>query len=308
MDMRLVRIVGALLVTLSFTPVATASEPAVEAAAAGSADSMDQGSPRSKSESWMIPPGNTGTIGGQFAFMTASGPLTDLLGGRRLEFTDVVFLRLDARYSIAGVAELIVDTTLLPKQPSYTDESVFQNAGLGFRIGLAKWLAAALRFDGGTTVDADGAWAAATAGVEARLPIDDYVKFDLGLYGQGTALFIDDEAPRFAEVVGNAQVVFANPGDGGLWVGTSFHFPVADEPSTSYPIDPHTRANFNIGGVLSFIDDWDLYAKYSFIDRGDLPEAPDTILPILDGGFDQQQLALGVVHRFDFSKQNQPYR
>jgi hypothetical protein len=29
----------------------------------------------------------------------------------------------------------------------------------------------------------------------------------------------------------------------------------------------------------------------------------DTILPILDGGFDPQQLALGVVHRFDFRKE-----
>jgi hypothetical protein len=45
-------------------------------------------------------------------------------------------------------------------------------------------------------------------------------------------------------------------------------------------------------------DGWDVYASLTIIDRGEL-ERPETTLPILDGGFDQQQLTIGVEYRFD---------
>jgi hypothetical protein len=53
------------------------------------------------------------------------------------------------------------------------------------------------------------------------------------------------------------------------------------------------------GGVLRVGDNrsWDLYAIYSWIDRGEA-DRPSTMLPIIDGGFDQQQVVLGVQHRF----------
>ena len=44
--------------------------------------------------------------------------------------------------------------------------------------------------------------------------------------------------------------------------------------------------NFRIGGVLAYIEDWDIYGE------------PTTRLPVLDGGFDQTILMLGVIRRF----------
>lgn len=265
--------------------------------AASSESYRDSGSARSKSDEWMIPPGKTGTLGLEFAFMTARGPLSFVLGAPELLFTDVVFLRMQGRYSLGGVAELIVDTSLLPKQPSYTDELVFQNAGLGFRVGITKWLAAILRLDGGSTLFQSGIWGTGALGLQGRFPIEDYVQFDLSLSGAGTAMFIDEEAPRFFEIGAGGQVVFFAPGIAAGWIGTDFHFPLAAEGTSSWPIDPRVRVGFNVGAVLSSIDKWDLYAKYSYIDRGDLID-PDTTLPILDGGFDQQMLTFGIVRRF----------
>ncbi|OJT21102.1 hypothetical protein BO221_29995 [Archangium sp. Cb G35] len=55
--------------------------------------------------------------------------------------------------------------------------------------------------------------------------------------------------------------------------------------------------NFRLGAVLSYIEDWDLFAELIVNDRGELSE-PTTTLPILDGGFDQTLLLLGVTRRF----------
>jgi hypothetical protein len=61
--------------------------------------------------------------------------------------------------------------------------------------------------------------------------------------------------------------------------------------------DPQTRLNFHVGMVYALIDNWDLYLEIAVIDRGDLIDVRTT-LPILDGGFDQQQVIFGVVRRF----------
>jgi len=40
----------------------------------------------------------------------------------------------------------------------------------------------------------------------------------------------------------------------------------------------------------------DVWLRAAVVDRGDLA-VPASVLPILDGGFDQQQLTLGVTYR-----------
>ena len=287
----------ALTAALICVPLLASDALAQQEPAAMDTAYVDSGSPRSKADGWMIPPGKTGTLGLELGFLTSKGPLSEVTGGPSLEFTDVVVSRFEGRYSLAGVAELIVDTTLLPKQPSYADESVFQNAGLGFRVGLTKWLAAMLRFDGGITLAKSGGWGQGALGVEGRFPIEDYVQFDLSLFGAATSLFIDDEAPRFVELGTGAQLVFFEEQVGGAWFGTSFHFPLAEHQTENWAIDPRVRVGVQIGGVLSAIDKWDIYGKFAFIDRGDLVDL-DTVLPILDGGFDQQVLSIGVIRRF----------
>lgn len=253
---------------------------------------------RNKTEEWLIAPGGSGSVGGGLTYMVADGDLTGLIGGRQLKFTDVVMLGLDARYALGGVAEMALSTTLLPKQPSYTDELAWQSASLGFNIGLTESILTSLRFAGGPTLGDSGGWASAQLGVGTRYPLDRYVIFDGGIHARGTALFIADEAPWFGEVAVNAQLVFPAPGAAAVWFGSDFTFPVASNETPNFQMDPQTRANVMLGGVLSFIDNWDIYATFAFIDRGDLVE-PETNLPILDGGFDQQQLTVGVTYRWD---------
>jgi len=51
------------------------------------------------------------------------------------------------------------------------------------------------------------------------------------------------------------------------------------------------------GGVVTF-DTWDLFAIYALVDGGEASR-PRSTLPILDGGFAQRQITLGVRHRLE---------
>lgn len=286
------------LVALLISSPGLAQVPERAQPAAVEATFSHSGDYRSKSESWLIAPGGSGSVGGGLTFMVADGDLSGLIGGRRLQFTDVVLLGLNTRYSLGGIAEVDLSTTLLPKQPSFTDELAWQSASLGFNIGLSDTFLTSLRFAGGPTLQDSGGWASAQLGLGWRYAVDTYMVFDGGIHGRGTALFVEDEAPWFGEVAVNAQVVLPNPGAAALWFGTEFTFPVASNDTANFPMDPQTRANVMVGGVLSFVDNWDLYATWAFIDRGDLVN-PATNLPILDGGFDQQQLTVGLTYRFE---------
>jgi hypothetical protein len=57
--------------------------------------------------------------------------------------------------------------------------------------------------------------------------------------------------------------------------------------------------NLEGGAALSLHSDgWNVYASYTIVDRGEL-DKPETTLPILDGGFDQHQVVIGVQYRFE---------
>lgn len=268
--------------------------------------SMGDGDYRAKTEDWMIAPGGHGSVGGGFSFMTADGDLGQLVDGPRFKFTDVVFLGLQTRYSLGGIAELSLATTLLPKQPSYTDELVWQSAALGVRVGLTEKILASMHFSGGPTLGDSGGWAGAQLGLGWRYKLDDFMILDGGFHGKGTALFINEEAPWFAEVMANAQIVLPAPGIAAAWVGIEFAFPVASNDTSNFPMDPQTRVNVLLGGVLSFVENWDVYTTVAVIDRGDLVNV-ETNLPILDGGFDQVQFTLGITHRFGSERDEIPY-
>jgi len=63
--------------------------------------------------------------------------------------------------------------------------------------------------------------------------------------------------------------------------------------------DMGTTMGLSVGGVAEIEDTgWELFAILTVVDRGEL-EDPSTQLPVLDGGFDQTQVSLGVQHRFD---------
>ena len=78
------------------------------------------------------------------------------------------------------------------------------------------------------------------------------------------------------------------------------------DPTTGLAIDPQPRLDFHAGTVLSIVKEWDLFADFAVIDRGDLSN-PATRLPILDGGFDQKQIVFGVIRHVEGSPKTSDY-
>src|SRR5207249_3957322 len=74
-------------------------------------------------------------LGASLDFMTSDPSL----GGRELKFTDVVLFRVHGLVAIGHRLELFGGADLLAKQPSYTDELVWQGglAGARYRISDA---------------------------------------------------------------------------------------------------------------------------------------------------------------------------
>jgi hypothetical protein len=244
---------------------------------------------------WMIPPAGDLVLGGSLTFLTAdAGP-----AGRPLKFTDVVLVGVHTHYSVKGRLELSLGASFLPKQPSYTDELVWQGAGLGVRIGFGKRYAAWIRGGIGPLLDRQGEWGSGSLGVQARKSIHEVVVFQGSVSGAGTGLRFDEgpeEKAWLAEASVVGELIFRTPrNEVAFWMGTQFHFPVASDPPEV--LDPDPRVSFHLGLVLAFVEDWDLVSELVFWDRGDV-EVAGTTLPILDGGFDQRQLIFSISRRF----------
>ncbi len=258
----------------------------------------------------IVMPAGMFTLGGGLTFLTAAE--SPFAADDELRFTDVVLMGFSARYGIKGRGEIAASMTVLPKQPSFTEEFAWQGATVSGRVGFAKRYAGWASISGGPTFGADGLWAAGAFGLEAQKPIHETILFTgtagantVGIFPDGDAAKMN-EAAWFSELTAAGEVVFRVPnGAAAGWVGTSFHFPVAElSESAMLNIDPQTRANFHIGAVLSAIENWDLSFQVGVVDRGDISD-PTTTLPILVGGFDQTHIVFGITRRF---KQENPRR
>lgn len=255
---------------------------------------------RSRSEDWMVSPIGMTTIGGAFNFLTAD----DAMGGESLKLTDVVLVSLRASHTFAERAEISGSTTFLPKQPSYTDELIWQSAGFGAKLGFAKRYAIYAGASGGRISGDNGVWSGGGLGLQARKSLDDTLLIEGGMGGSVTALFEDDRDTTswVSELTTHGEMIFRVPnGMMAGWLGAEFRFPVAHDSSMSTSgvaaYAPQTRVNVQIGMVLSYIPNWDIYGKIEIVDRGDFVD-PTTTLPILEGGFDQQHLVIGLTRRF----------
>jgi hypothetical protein len=260
----------------------------------------DTGSYRSKANDWMIMPEDTTTLGGGLQFVMAP----EGFGPGAVRFTDVVMLSLQLRTVLGKRYELYGGASFLPKQPSFSDELAWQHASGGLRVGVGKRYASHLAVAGGPLLDDRGDWAAGAIGVQSRKSLHETLVIE-GAAGMAyTTLFENarDRPSRLVEATASAELVFRAPKAAAGWIGTEFRFPVHDSSTASdagdAPYDPQTRVNVHLGVVLSYIDDWDVYAKLLVVDRGDVLD-PATTLPILDGGFDQKQLVIGLTHHFD---------
>lgn len=255
---------------------------------------------RGKAGDWMIMPAGMYTLSGGINFITA--PESPFEPDSQLRFTDMVLTSMSGRYSIKGRAEVGASIDLLPKQPAGRDDWVWQRAQLSGRVGFAKRYAGFVGLSGGPMFGGDGLWTSGAGGVEAQKSIHETLVFHGTAGAAVTTLHPESsmsERAWFGEVVAGGEMIFRAPnGMFAGWIGTSFHFPVAANDSrVDLELDPQTRANFSLGTVLSYIDDWDIAFGFEVIDRGDVAD-PATTLPILTGGFDQVQLVLGVTRRF----------
>jgi hypothetical protein len=251
---------------------------------------------RSMANDWLTPPRGW-QLGSALSYETARAGI----GDHGLSFTDVVFLRLTGRAVVGGRAEVYGGVDLLPKQPSFTDERVYQGAHGGVLISVPHQLAIDLHLDEGELLGRAGQYGTARAGVVTRGLIDRVVAFQGEASAAWTPMRFDDGSRAwFAELTTTGSIVFRAPdGIAAAWLGFGFAFPLAhhgDLPGIG-ALDPRVRSDFRVGGVLSFIKHWDIYGEYAVLDRGDYA-SPATMVPILDGGFDQQQLTFGIVRHF----------
>jgi hypothetical protein len=245
----------------------------------------------------VLPSGGELDVGVKFV---TSDPL---LGGQPLRFSDLGLFTVSGRWSLLTKLELDGYTTLVPKQPSYTSEKPWQSVGFGIRSPIGQKAAIAIGGAGGHLLDHAGMWTRESLMLEARKPIEDYLSFDVQGGVDGITLTAPNASGAYiTEVAVQTAAHFRDPwGHAGGWIGVSYAIPVAShgmDPTTGLAVDPQPRLDLHVGGALSPVPAWDLYVDFAVIDRGDLSN-PATRLPILDGGFDQRQIMIGVVRHFE---------
>ncbi len=219
-------------------------------------------------------------------------------GESALKFTDVVLFRVHGLMSIGRRVELFGGVDLLPKQPSFTDELVWQGAMVGTRVSFTKKLSAYVRGQGGPALGRDGYWAIGEIAARSQLHLAERVLFwESTLGGTYTQLFPDDD-DRIklwqTELLAQSGIAIRERrGFFAAWLTFGFHFPLA----VGRELDPQTRVSVQLGMLIGVTKALDFFAEIQILDRGDLQD-PRTTLPILAGGFDQNRFVFGFNRRF----------
>ena len=177
----------------------------------------------------------------------------------------------------------------------------------GRKRSMRRGFGAGLGVAAGPLFGAHGVFYRAGPGLSWKPSVSEYLRFVVGAGNAWTILdyqATSGSAFWLGEVVTHAETQIGDK-SASMWVGMDYAVPFASRPHASAPdpargyLDPQVRLNLEVGGALSLhADGWDVYATYTIVDRGEL-DKPETTLPILDGGFDQQQIAIGVEYRFE---------
>ncbi len=273
---------------------AAASPPPMdEATVTGGALHTTGGSLRGVAQDYLVLPSG-GEITGRMKFVMSEPSL----GGEEMKFSDLALFGVGARWSLFSKLELSLEGNFLAKQPSFTDEKPWQSVGGAIRSPLGKRVALQIAAAGGHLIAHEGMWTTESLFVQWRHPIHEFLQFDIAGGIDGTSLGAPKTSGAFiTEAALATSALFREPtGHWGAWVGIGYAVPVASrgkDPTTMEDVDPQPRLDFKVGTVLSLVERWDLFAEFAIVDRGDM-ENPSTRLPILDGGFDQKQVILGV--------------
>ncbi|MCP4446145.1 MAG: hypothetical protein GY811_12485 [Myxococcales bacterium] len=250
------------------------------------------------------PPQLPWEIGTSLTFVTSKESLT----GQELAFTDVMLLRLHAMVSL-GRFEVFGGTDILPKQPSYTNEHIWQGSLAGVRTVLDKNISVWARGQGGPQLDKSGFWAGADAAAQYRYELQDVLFFETALGLSHTHLFFKEDVGReyfLDEVFTSVGLALHDPGHGkfGMWLNFDYYYPVFHRPTTGTPdpetlgaLDPQPRVNMHIGALGAITENVSLFIEYSILDRG-AQETETTTLPVLNTGFDQRQIIFGFMRHF----------
>ena len=243
-------------------------------------------------------------LGASLNFITSDPSL----GDTKLSFTDVMLLRLHTLITL-GRYDLFFGTDILPKQPSYTEELVWQGALAGIRTTLGKSASVWVRGQGGPQLGREGYWLNAETAVKYHYALQRELFFETSLGWSHSQLSFKDEVDRFffvEEVFTQVGLALRDPRRGkfAAWLTFDYYLPVLGGPANDDPdpitgasLDPQPRVNVHIGALGAITDNVDLFVEYSILDRGDL-EDRRTTLPILHAGFDQKQLIFGFMRHF----------
>lgn len=259
------------------------------------------GSHRGISQDYLVKPSG-GELTSSLRFVTSE----PVLGSERLKFSDLGLFVLTGRWSVLRYLEVSAEVTLLPKQPAYTSEKPWQSVGVGVRTPIAPRIAVSLTGGGGHLLAHEGRWTREALTLEWRKPIAEVLSF--GVSGGVNAMSLSAPGSRggmLGEVaIATTALVREPSGHWGAWLGVGYAVPIIArgiDPTTQLDIDAQPRLDFRAGTVWSIDRRWDLFAEFAVIDRGELSD-PATRLPVLDGGFDQQQVILGVTRHLEAPK------
>ena len=314
---------AALVTVLAISPAARADDPITAPSEVievrSTAPLVDQGSTsgyetisRGVAEEFLVLPDGA-QLGGQLRTITAG---SGGLGDGALKLTDVALFDVSASWAIAHHYELDGRVSMLAKQPSTTHEPVFQGGSLTLRRDLFERTAIALTGSVAPLVDLRGHAFGGAVAIAHKKRLTAYVTFALAAGAsttviragesttpamlQAAALVTDRADPWIVEAGGHAAVLVRLPeGIWGGWMGAGYSVPLAHrgrDPVSGMTLSPQPRLDLELGSAVQLAPRWDLSLQLSILDRGDL-DKPATRLPILDGGFDQIQITVGVTRR-----------
>ena len=256
-------------------------------------------------------------LSSELVFVTSRLPTA---GVPQLYFTDLGLWRARVAFTLIPGLRLTAAATFLPKQPATLDEPFWQAASAGARVALADWAAFGLDGEYGNLLAGTGHHGSAAFGLQLRTLMNRSFMWEGRVGAMGTRLWpaqSTGEALWFAEAgaAGQFQVCWGGcrEHNGATWLGIDFAVPVYRHPGSAgvaqpFVIDPRTRLGVTVGSFFNVSNTWDFYGTVSWIDRGD-PDVPGTELPVLDGGFDQVQVAFGLIAHWwlTTSRRPEPY-
>jgi len=267
--------------------------------------SGSRGTPRGFLSDQAVIPGHW-EAGTSVTFSTATGLPSD----SEVDLPSTARLGLSGRLSLGDSFELAAALALPPKRDAVTEDPPLIGGSLMGRYALHRRHALYVRAEADRLLriggpEDDGLWAQAAAGLDGRSFMDRrerWLAFSWNLGASaGQALGAGgSEQPWLVEgVAGLGLHVLGNFGDQGigLTLGSDFRFPFADGGRAYWAADApainaQTRVDLHSSLFVTLATGWSVITTFAYRDRGDAG-SPESILPVLGGGFDQTQFMVG---------------